>query len=207
MAVLVILTGKQSGRKIRLPEKTVIIGRDEGSFLRIASADVSRQHCELAHIEGGWVLRDLKSQNGTFLNGKRVRGEVPLQIGDELLVGHMKFQWEGPRTGGETVLEDSIAEWLSEHDTSMPSVKAPGDTTILDGSHLQDAAPPAATSPAPETGAARPSSESVAPPRSDSAPAAKTVETRQTLADEARAVIQHFVEHVGDTKPPALLSE
>lgn len=206
MAVLVILNGKQSGRKIRLPEKDVIIGRDEGSFLRIASADVSRQHCQLVRIEGGWLVRDLKSQNGTILNGKRIRNEAPLHVGDELVVGHMKFQWEGPKTSGENVLEDSIAEWLTEHDTSMPGTKAAGDTTILEGQHLQDAAPAAPEGKPAAPREVGPNKESTAAAKSES-PVAKTVETKQTLAEEARAVIKNFVEHVGDSKPPALMDE
>ena len=205
MAVLVILSGKQAGRKIRLPDRDVVIGRDEGCFLRIASADVSRQHCELARVEGGSVLRDLKSQNGTLLNGKRVNAPVPMQIGDELVVGHHKFQWEGPRTSSENVLEDSIAEWLSEHDTSMPAGKAPGDTTILEGNHLQDAAPRAVA--APPASEAKADTTTPAKPDSGTVPTTRAVEARQTLAEEARAVIRHFVEQVGDTKPPALAAD
>lgn len=206
MAVLVILSGKQAGRKIRLPDRDVVIGRDEGCFLRIASADVSRQHCELSRVDGGWVLRDLKSQNGTLLNGKRINAPVALQAGDELVVGHHKFQWEGPRASADNVLDDSIAEWLSEHDTSMPAGKAPGDTTILEGQHFQDAAPPP-TAASPSTPEPPPTTAEPKKPDSGTVPAARPIESRQSLAEEARAVIRHFVEQVGDGKPPALATE
>jgi hypothetical protein len=230
MAVLIILSGKQSGRKIRLPQRELTIGRDEGCFLRVASVDVSRQHSQLSPSPRGWLIRDLKSQNGTWLNGVRIVAETLLQCGDELVVGHMTFQWEGPRPdqASASVLEDSIVEWLSEHDTSIPQGHAAGDTTILDardGSPGGSAAAKSSSDPPAVSGSKRAASSPLNPgpgpaagSTSDHASSAPTSvpgtvpsrsahDGKQTLAQEAQSVIRHFVEQVGDTKPPALADE
>ena len=212
MAVLIILSGKQSGRKIRLPQRDLTIGRDEGCFLRVASVDVSRQHSQLCPSPKGWLIRDLKSQNGTWLNGAKVTQDTLLQCGDELVVGHMKFQWEGPRPehASQSVLEDSIAEWLTEQDTSLPQGHAPGDTTILEGR----SATPHATS-APASGKESPAAPAATPAptlassngQTNPLPIRPAPDRKQTLAEEAKSVIQFFVEQVGDSKPPALADE
>jgi hypothetical protein len=223
MAVLIILSGKQSGRKIRLPQRELTIGRDEGCFLRVASVDVSRQHSQLSPSPKGWLVRDLKSQNGTWLNGVRIVEETLLQCGDELVVGHMRFQWEGPRpdNASQSVLEDSIVEWLSEHDTSIPQGHAPGDTTIMEarggtpaGASAAQAttdlpgasATKSAVAPTPSS-ASHPVFSALSSPAPGSGHAKSAPDSKQTLAQEAQSVIRHFVEQVGDTKPPALADE
>jgi hypothetical protein len=72
------------GRLHGLDEVT-IIGRDpERAGLAVLDASVSRQHAELRRTAAGWTLRDLGSTNGTFVDGKRLAGEV--RLGDRQLV-------------------------------------------------------------------------------------------------------------------------
>src|SRR6266545_4416117 len=54
------------------PGQPFLIGRDPGCQLRVDDPKVSRRHAEVAWTEGGWVLRDLGSSNGTYLDGERV---------------------------------------------------------------------------------------------------------------------------------------
>jgi len=79
--------GESAGRPpaliIRLPDgepmrfsEAFRVGRGEECQLRVGSADVSRYHAEFAPGEDGWVVRDLDSTNGTFLDGLRVDGAV-----------------------------------------------------------------------------------------------------------------------------------
>jgi pSer/pThr/pTyr-binding forkhead associated (FHA) protein len=66
---------------------TYLIGRD-GADLRLEDAKVSRKHAELAlHGPEAYVLRDLASTNGTFLNGRRVTGKIKLSHEDRIRVG------------------------------------------------------------------------------------------------------------------------
>jgi pSer/pThr/pTyr-binding forkhead associated (FHA) protein len=52
--------------------KVITIGRQEGADLSIQHSSISRRHAEISYANGQYVLRDLASTNGTFLNDKRV---------------------------------------------------------------------------------------------------------------------------------------
>ena len=66
------------------------IGRDAGCDLAIADMSVSRQHAQLERTPDGWLLSDLESTNGTRVNGWRVRGQVPVKIGDLVSFGNLE---------------------------------------------------------------------------------------------------------------------
>lgn len=71
----------------------VIVGRQSSNDIQVLSAGVSRQHAEIRAAGGGFVVRDLNSRNGTFLNGERVT-ESPLKDGDEVRVGEARIRFE-----------------------------------------------------------------------------------------------------------------
>ncbi|MGW2400395.1 FHA domain-containing protein [Kitasatospora sp. NPDC001664] len=75
------------------PGVTVLrIGRISGSGLRLGDATVSRHHAEL-RLEGyEWVLHDLGSSNGTFVNERRVAGAVVVRAGDSVRFGRLAFR-------------------------------------------------------------------------------------------------------------------
>lgn len=91
---LVVLAGAKHGTRIPLKKDEFVIGRSRECTLRAGSEAVSRRHCALVRSESGWLVRDLGSRNGTFLNDERIEGESPLQVGDELRVGPLKFRVE-----------------------------------------------------------------------------------------------------------------
>ena len=64
----------------------VTLGREE-SDVNIPDAQASRRHAQFARQEAGWVISDLGSTNGTFVNGVRVLGTQPLQSGDRIRIG------------------------------------------------------------------------------------------------------------------------
>lgn len=66
------------------------IGRDASCDLAIADMSVSRQHAQLERTPDGWLLSDLESTNGTRVNGWRVRGQVPVKIGDLVSFGNLE---------------------------------------------------------------------------------------------------------------------
>jgi hypothetical protein len=75
------------GPPIRLvPDKTFTVGRSPERDLTVPSQRVSRMHAEITWRNGKPVLRDLGSQNGTLVNGRRV-AEHPLRNGDEIEFG------------------------------------------------------------------------------------------------------------------------
>lgn len=71
-----------------------VIGRDARCELVVADETASRRHCRVEPTpDGGWLLLDLGSSNGTWRNGRRVM-RAPLASGDELIVGREVFQVE-----------------------------------------------------------------------------------------------------------------
>ena len=60
---------------------------------------VSKEHCHIELVGDRYVLRDLGSLNGTFVNGERVQ-ERPLEPGDEILIGSTRIVFEPPDRGG-----------------------------------------------------------------------------------------------------------
>ena len=68
------------------PQASCVIGRSRSCNLRLPSADASRRHAEILAGRDGFVLRDLRSTNGTFVNGERVE-ERTLRPGDRIQIG------------------------------------------------------------------------------------------------------------------------
>jgi pSer/pThr/pTyr-binding forkhead associated (FHA) protein len=68
------------------PQSSVVIGRSKSCNLRLPSADASRRHAEVVGVKGSYLLRDLRSTNGTFLNGERIQ-ERQLRPGDRIQIG------------------------------------------------------------------------------------------------------------------------
>ncbi|MBB0232260.1 FHA domain-containing protein, partial [Streptomyces calidiresistens] len=92
---------RHAWRQERLPElllpvpgpHPMSIGRAPGSVLRLNDASVSRFHAQLHAVPGGgWSLRDLGSANGTWVNGRRVTGAVPVAPGDRVRFGGTAFR-------------------------------------------------------------------------------------------------------------------
>jgi pSer/pThr/pTyr-binding forkhead associated (FHA) protein len=73
------------------PIGTLRVGRDLGNDLVIDDPQVSRRHLEVTRAgDGWWLLRDLGSWNGTFLNGRRV-DVGPAADGDLLQIGQTRL--------------------------------------------------------------------------------------------------------------------
>ena len=70
------------------------IGRSSQRVVRLPDGNVSRKHAEIVRRGDRYIVRDMNTPNGTFVNGQRIRGEVDLTEGDQLRVGHTTFVFE-----------------------------------------------------------------------------------------------------------------
>jgi DNA-binding winged helix-turn-helix (wHTH) protein len=82
-------TVRWAGGNSTLPEGEHVIGRDPAADVVIDSATVSRRHARLVVSAAGATVEDLQSKNGTFVNGERVVGIVPVSDSDVLKVGRV----------------------------------------------------------------------------------------------------------------------
>lgn len=88
------------------------IGRSEENRICVSSPGISRKHAVITAVAGGFMIRDLGSQNGTFVNGQRVT-EKRLAEGDTVDVGSMKFVFRTPwpaRTGAAAARSGAAAQ-------------------------------------------------------------------------------------------------
>ena len=87
---LAAISGKLKGAIFALNEESLIIGRETAANLCIADASVSRRHSMIEKSETGFVITDLESLNGTFVNDVPVRSRL-LEHGDRVRIGDSQF--------------------------------------------------------------------------------------------------------------------
>lgn len=72
---------------VAVPEKgSLVLGRSRSCDLTLQTPDASRRHAEIVGVGDGWLLRDLGSTNGTYLNGERIE-EHQISPGDRIEIG------------------------------------------------------------------------------------------------------------------------
>jgi hypothetical protein len=84
-------TGLDPGERIPLLAQSTI-GRGRENEISLEDAVVSSQHARLTWNGRGWVIEDLNSTNGTFVNGRAVDRPVPVRQGDVIEFGPVKVK-------------------------------------------------------------------------------------------------------------------
>ncbi|MHB1930405.1 MAG: FhaA domain-containing protein [Acidimicrobiales bacterium] len=82
------------GRRVELDGGAATIGRLPECTIVLADGNVSRRHAKIRQADGGWVIVDLGSTNGTRLNGFPVTAPRELNPGDEITVGNSVLRFE-----------------------------------------------------------------------------------------------------------------
>jgi hypothetical protein len=93
VARILIRSGEGAGTVIPLIESEYVIGRQKGNQIQLNDLGVSAHHARLFRGPEGYVVEDLKSRNGTWLNGTRIFHSV-LHDGDEIRVGATDLHYE-----------------------------------------------------------------------------------------------------------------
>ena len=89
---LVITSGSKSGLELDLPDEVMTIGRSNESGLVIRDDYTSTHHARLLLWADGWVIQDLDSTNGTFLNGTRVLVPTQVPLNTPVKIGTTSFE-------------------------------------------------------------------------------------------------------------------
>lgn len=92
---LVFHSGDGAGRPLALPCGVLSLGRDPSNQAVLSGNGVSRMHARVLQTQAGWVLEDLRSANGTWVNGARVE-RCLLRHGDEVQLGDVRLVFEDP---------------------------------------------------------------------------------------------------------------
>lgn len=118
MAFLKVLNGSAKGKLITLDKPVTSIGRRAENDLVLPDGSVSGSHCVIGNVDGGFLLRDLDSTNGTRVNNIPVTQQT-LCRNDIILIGEIPVMIEG----------DDVPP--SEHTTIKDTTKIPRTTIVI----------------------------------------------------------------------------
>jgi len=112
---LAAISGRLKGAVFNVSDEGAVIGRETSAHLCIAESAVSRRHSKLEKSGDDYVINDLDSLNGTFVNDVPVRSRV-LQHGDRIRIGESQFLFllfEGDESSKSSQIEMDERQVLS----------------------------------------------------------------------------------------------
>jgi pSer/pThr/pTyr-binding forkhead associated (FHA) protein/type II secretory pathway predicted ATPase ExeA len=123
-ARLIVSSGRKLVAEIALNRPRMVLGRDESCDISLDSRYVSRYQNLFMETPEGWLLIDLSSTNGCFVNGRRVR-EHRLRDGDLIAVGHHQLRFSGP--------QGNQAKGARTGEYPLPDVRPRKEDTLIGG--------------------------------------------------------------------------
>ena len=85
--VLVVTQGALAGTSVRLGEAALTLGRAQDSTIVLDDDYVSSNHARLYPRDGQWIVEDLGSTNGTYLDRTKITGPTPVKVGVPIRIG------------------------------------------------------------------------------------------------------------------------
>ncbi|MBI3184717.1 MAG: sigma 54-interacting transcriptional regulator [Myxococcales bacterium] len=116
---------------VRELDGRLVIGRAGEAGLQLIDDKVSREHCALDPDGDGHAVEDLGSRNGTFVNGRRIEGPVPLRPGDQIAVGESVLVYQ-PSFEAMRASDGDSTLILTGGGTSNPRGAGPLGTAALE---------------------------------------------------------------------------
>jgi pilus assembly protein CpaF len=95
MSFAIIISEKGGAERRELFEKgDVTVGRVQGNDLMLPKGNVSKRHAKLVFLNGRFIVSDLKSTNGTYVNGRKIAAATIVREGDKIYVGDFVLRFE-----------------------------------------------------------------------------------------------------------------
>ena len=112
MPTLIVLQGPDKGKTLTADDDRILIGRGSEQ-VPLSDQTISRRHAELRRADGDWILVDLNSANGTYVNGVRTDRPVRLKRGDQIRLGSTLLVYAGhekiEQFSGRSIPQDLVA--------------------------------------------------------------------------------------------------
>lgn len=134
-AEVTVFTPMLSPARHTLEESTITLGRAAECTIPIKDRYLSRKHAEIVSSNGGWVLKDCGSANGTFLNGTRVEQDLPLKSGDRIKLGDTEIVFESEPMTTERII--SVPDRELSATISIPLTEITDQWTEPSGKSLE----------------------------------------------------------------------
>ncbi|SFI40135.1 sensor histidine kinase [Planctomicrobium piriforme] len=134
-ATLLVIQGPEQGRRYELVPESMHVGRGGQNEIRVLDTEASRQHALLAWTDGDWVITDLDSSNGTYVNGRAIKTAV-IRPGDQIQVGRTILLYTGdtqPReySAGEKI--NLVARSSADDQSRIVSQAKPSENAAFGG--------------------------------------------------------------------------
>jgi two-component system NtrC family sensor kinase len=94
VATLFVIRGVDQGSRFELEGPMLRLGRDASNAIQLHDTEVSRHHAEIRCLNNEYIILDLDSSNGTFVNGRRIQQQT-LQTGDQIQLGGTSILFTG----------------------------------------------------------------------------------------------------------------
>jgi adenylate cyclase len=201
MARLILLT-PDGPHSIEL-RATNTLGRHPNNTIQLLDKIVSKEHCVIEKRDDTWIVRDLGSLNGSYVNGERVQGEKSVKHGDEIIFGTLR-PGEGLRARFDNLAGASLAPAPSQPTASKPGVPPISEVTpptplASPGSRGAASGRASGTSPQPFSSpvSAPPPATAPANPPPAPAPAAPIGSRTQFLSGSTRVELMEAARAIG----------
>ncbi|MCU0682605.1 MAG: FHA domain-containing protein [Polyangiaceae bacterium] len=148
MAFAIIISEKGGAERREVFDKAEInVGRVQGNDLMLPKGNVSKRHAKLSFRDGRFLVADLKSTNGTYVNGRKISQATVVREGDKIYVGDFVLRFEA--APGVVLAADSAPQAAPPH-TPPPDAPMPPSSSSPGFAPMNNPAPSAFGGTAPE---------------------------------------------------------
>jgi tetratricopeptide (TPR) repeat protein len=148
---LIVVAGPDLGVEWAFKQAEIVIGRAPENDIDFADIAVSREHARISREGAGFVLEDLRSDNGTLLNGVRIDRE-PLSSGDEIIIGARTLRFvelnEAPPTAAKHPIIDAPGRLSAIVPAELGPLASPSQVKVSVVEKAEPSARASATAPA-----------------------------------------------------------
>ena len=128
MASVTVIFGGQEQKVFNLDKPRMVVGREPGCEIHIDNLGISRNHCAFVNKADAFVIQDLGSSNGTYVNGRKIT-EHFLNDADEVIIGKYTLRFKN-----ESQAIASVPKSPSE-EAGVPDTL---NTYVMDGAKIQE---------------------------------------------------------------------
>jgi pSer/pThr/pTyr-binding forkhead associated (FHA) protein len=129
MATVTVIFGGQEQKTHTLDKPRMVVGREPSCEIHIDNLGISRQHCEFQPRGEAFVVKDLGSSNGTYVNGRKIT-EHFLNDADEIIIGKYTLKFRN-----ETQQQNAPAAAAPAPAANVPDTL---NTYVMDGAKIQE---------------------------------------------------------------------
>jgi len=110
MFAIIISEKGGAERKEQFDKNEINVGRVQGNDLMLPKGNVSKHHARLLYRDGRFIVTDLKSTNGTYVNGRKIAQATIVREGDKIYIGDfvLRLDTQGAQTLGSEGIEPAL---------------------------------------------------------------------------------------------------